>query len=474
MAMNSASGLEVLTEWKCEGSATVRKDLAEFASGEGSVQLSLKSKGLNIYYLEADAKTPGNKSKITLIASCLNSRGKTIYEVTSTSAADKEESKLGLYFKTHLDTKTLRVRIEKTGTGVAQANGVIVRDDDANRVIHKPKIDLKQYTLPVWEGPVAYDESVVFIGNETQKLSSKLLFKPDKVVSVTNSERTAIYKEGVDFRVEGAEIVRLKGSRMPLVNPSDIPKGDLPWYQISGKHVLVTYRHSERYRGPKPEEAAALLPETYRKLVSKQPLKIVALGDSITLGTGTSSYSMNPPYMPPWPELLAHRWSQVFGYEAIKTVNVSLGGQTTYWAKDIAPSCVASIRPDLVLIALGMNDFWSISPDEFKANVQSVMTTIRAQNKKVEFVLVSSIPFDPDYSSDKYYLGNINGYPGVLKSLAGQGIAYVDMNAIGKYVSGIKGHKSLTGDPMHPYDYFARWYSSAVASLMDPKERNSR
>ncbi len=467
MAMNSTNGLGDMKEWKCEGSAAVQVETVAFGSGAGAVQLSLKSKGLNIYYLEANAKTPGSKSKVTLIASCLNASGKTVYEVTSTSAADKEESKLGLYFKTHLDTKMLRIRIEKTGAGEALVSGVVVRDEDANRGIHKPKIDLKQYTLPVWEGPVAYDESAVFIGNENQELSSKLLFKPDKVLTVTNAERTIVYEEGKDFKIAGDEIVRLKDSRMPLVNPSDIPKGDLPWYQINGKHVLVTYKHSGENQGPKPDDAKQVLPETYRKLQTKQPLKIAAIGDSITLGTGTSGYSIIPPYMPPWLELLAYRWSRVFGSKSIKAVNLSLGGQTTYWAKDIAPTCASSLMPDLVLIAFGMNDFWSISPEEFKANIQSIIATIRSQNEKAEFVLISSIPFDPDYSTEKYYLGNINGYPEMLKSLAGKGIAYVDMNAIGKYLSEVKGHKSLTGDPMHPNDYLARWYSSAVVSLLD-------
>lgn len=467
LAMNITNSLGDLKEWKCNGSAAVQKDSASFGRDSGTVQLSLKSKGLNIYYIEANAKTPGCKSKVTLIASCLGSTGKTLYEVTSTSAADKEETKLGLYFKTHLETKTLRIRIEKSGTGEAQVNGIVVRNDDANRIVHKPNVDLKQYTLPVWEGPVAYDETAIFIGDETQELRSKLLFKPDIVISMTSADRTAAYKEGTDFRIEGTEIIRLKGSHMPLVHPSDIPKGDLPWYQISGKHVLVTYKHSDDYQGPKPEESRILLPVTCRKLLSKQPLRVVALGDSITLGTGTSGYSMNPPFMPPWPELLAYRWSQVFGYKAIKTVNVSLGGQTTYWARDMAPSYVASLKPDLVLIAFGMNDFWSISPDEFKANIQSIISTIRSQNENAEFVLISSIPFDHEYSADKYYLGNINGYPGVLKSMEGKGIAYVDMNSIGRYLGEVKGSKSLTGDPMHPNDYFARWYSTAVASLLD-------
>lgn len=464
---NSMSGLGDLREWQREGAVKVEKDSAAFSAGSGSIELSLKSKGLNIYYIEAASSIAGKNAKVALIASCLNSRGKTVYQVSSTSAADKEEGILGLYFKTHLETKTLRVRIEKSGEGAAKVGGVVIRDDDANRVIHKPKVDLNQYCMPVWQGSVAYDESAIFLGEDPQELSASLLLISDEVLSVTDSTKTIAYKEGKDYRVDGTQIVRLEGSRMPYVNPSELPKGDLPWYEIKGKHVLVTYRHGGKYDGPKPADARTDLPETYQKLVSKKPLKIVGLGDSIMLGSGTSGYSMEPPFMPPWSELLAYRWSRVYGNKTIKAVNVSLGGQTSYWARDIAPSCVASLKPDLVLIALGMNDFWSISPEEFKANVQAVIASIRTENKKVEFVLISSIPFDPEYSSDKYYLGNIEGYAGVLKSLTGHGIAYVDMNAIGKYLSDVKGHKSLTGDPMHPIDYFARWYGGMVASLFD-------
>lgn len=261
---------------------------------------------------------------------------------------------------------------------------------------------------------------------------------------------------------------------MPVVSPSSLPSGELGWYDLRGKHVLVTYRHRQRCTGPKPGDAKQILTETYKKLLLKLPLKVVVLGDSISLGTGTSGCSSQPPFMPPWPDLLAYRWKRDFNNPSLKILNLSLGGQTTYWAKGIAPSCAASLRPDLTLIAFGMNDFWSVAPEAFKSNIQAVIHAIEKANPKAEFVLISSVPFDPDYCSDKVCLANFNGYLDALKSLVGPRVAYVDMNAMGRYLVGKKGHKSLAVDPMHPNDYCARWYAAAVASLLEPPQGKQR
>ena len=58
-------------------------------------------------------------------------------------------------------------------------------------------------------------------------------------------------------------------------------------------------------RAQRPNTKGELLPSTIAKLQSKKPVKIVAFGDSITLGIDASGYRNVPPYMPTWADLFA-------------------------------------------------------------------------------------------------------------------------------------------------------------------------
>jgi lysophospholipase L1-like esterase len=123
------------------------------------------------------------------------------------------------------------------------------------------------------------------------------------------------------------------------------------------------------------------------------------------------------------------------------------------------------LEPDLVLIGFGMNDFWSIEPGAFRANVQAIMDRVRAKNPKAEFVLISSIHFDPAYTSDPVYLGHFNGYVDELRSMSGPGIGFLDMASISAALYDAKRAKDVLADPMHPDDFLARWYAQGLVAL---------
>ena len=67
-----------------------------------------------------------------------------------------------------------------------------------------------------------------------------------------------------------------------------------------------------------------------------------------------------------------------------------------------------------------MNDFWSLTPAEFRKNIEGAMSEIRKTRPRVEFVLVTSIKFDPAYTSDPTYVSNLEGYAKELRSMQGQ------------------------------------------------------
>ena len=113
-----------------------------------------------------------------------------------------------------------------------------------------------------------------------------------------------------------------------------------------------------------------------------QPLTVVALGDSITLGNDLSGFLHIPPYMPTWPELCVDRLKRVSGDAAIRLYNTALGGATADWGLENADSAVAALDPDLVIVAFGMNDLWSIPVEQFRSNIQGIIARVRARRPR--------------------------------------------------------------------------------------------
>ena len=257
---------------------------------------------------------------------------------------------------------------------------------------------------------------------------------------------------------------------MTFVSVADLPKGEFPWFDLAGKHVFVTYTHDDAWDGPTPRYEGAELPRTMARLRARKPLTVVALGDSITLGINVSGFRNVPPYQPPWPTLFAERLGKLFGNPRVKLYNVGLGGMTARWGAENAKSMVAGLKPDLVLIGFGMNDFWSVEPAEFRRSIESIMATVRTGNPKAEFVLVSSMRFDPDYTKDPLYVGHFDAYAQELKKMASTGVRVFDMTSISAALYEKKGQKSLGTDPMHPDDYLSRWYAQGLVAMLDPKE----
>ena len=116
-----------------------------------------------------------------------------------------------------------------------------------------------------------------------------------------------------------------------------------------------------------------------------------------------------------------------------------------------------------------MNDFWTIPPKAFIDNLREVMSIIRARRPECEFILVSSMNFDPAYSDDPTYISNMKGYAELLADEAKSGVALLDMDAMSRALYKLKRPKDLATDPMHPDDFLARCYAQALVATVQPK-----
>ena len=300
-------------------------------------------------------------------------------------------------------------------------------------------------------------------------VTGTLLFPPTRLLAVRDYSLHTRYVEGTDFTVEGRTLTCTPGSRLPTVKAADLPaagRTDFPWYDIAGKQVVVSYTHDTPWRGPVPGYQGDRLPRTVQRLTKRRPLTIVAYGDSITLGLNASGYRQEPPYMPTWAELFAYALRRHYRDDRITLYNTGLGGMTSRWGADNAESAVASLDPDLVIVAFGMNDFWSISPDDFRRNVQTIMQRVRAKRPEAEFLLVASMPFDPNYTAEPGYVSALAGYASELRRLAGPGVAFVNMYELAGALYQAKKPTDLISDPMHPTDFLARWYAQSLAAAL--------
>jgi len=163
-----------------------------------------------------------------------------------------------------------------------------------------------------------------------------------------------------------------------------------------------------------------------------------------------------------------HRLKTIFQDEHIQLSNSAQSGATSQWGKDYAERMVASLNPALVLIAFGQNDFWGASADTFADNIADIMKTVRHKNPDAEFLLVSTMRFDPAYTTNAAYWKVVGEYAAKLKTMTGPGVQLVDMTAISEWVYAAKKPRDCVNDPLHPNDYLARWYAQSVAAALDP------
>ena len=369
----------------------------------------------------------------------------------------------------HPLTKWVEIVISKDSSGGSVLVDQVGLDrPDENAAGLKPTCDLDQAMQPFWLGKKVYNEAVLMFSQDGKPATGQLLFHPSRIISVQDYGLATNYIEGRDYTVDGRTLIGTASSRMAQVRAEDLLKGEFKWNVVGGRQVMVTYEHDDTWNHPLPAFAGNGLPDTIKKLEAHAPLTVVAYGDSITHGYGESRLSHIRPFLPPWPELFVHRLETIYQDQHIQLYNSSQSGATSQWGKEYAERMVCSLNPDLVLIAFGQNDFWNVSADSFATNIADIMQTVREKNPNAEFLLVSTLRFDPAYTTNSQYWNVVGEYAKRLKAMTGPGVQFVDMTAISEWVYAAKKPKDCMNDPLHPNDYFARWYAQSLVAALDP------
>ena len=340
---------------------------------------------------------------------------------------------------------------------------------------------------PFWSTTTMHGEGLFFIEPKPgQPAQSQLLFVPEKVLRLKSASGEIDYIEGKDYTVDKANrlIKLLPGSRIPfkkqvdLFPPADskLPKighkrGDPKLHLMFGEghyfhdqQEMVTYTHAAgAWTAYVPAVAEQNLTRTLKKLRGKEPLKLNLLGDSISQGYNASKFVNVAPFQPGYGELVAAGIEKAFGSK-VEFKNFAIAGWTTDNGLAKLDGALAD-KPDLIIIAFGMNDSGGKPPEQYAANTKKFIERIRAVNPDADFILVSSMLPNPEWSAPR--LENFPKYREELLKLCGSGVALADVTSVWSELLKSKTFYDVTGNGVnHPNDFGHRLYAQTILGLL--------
>ncbi|MDF2922053.1 MAG: hypothetical protein K0R57_967 [Paenibacillaceae bacterium] len=350
----------------------------------------------------------------------------------------------------------------------------------------------EEMMAPFWSSQVMTEESVLLVSEGGEAASAPLLFRPVRILRVRHAGLGTEYKEGQDWVYEEGRVRRPEGSQAPFMTleelyppmPPEEAGQTVP--KVGGGYILthkallhnrqlaVTYLHTgEEWNGPVPAFAGHKLERTVGKLKRGASAAITLYGDSIAAGYDSSSRQGIPPYQPAWGNLLAESLRRAYPAAPITFRNPSVGGKSADWGLEQVEELVSIDRPDLVILAFGMNDGTGhVPPALFGERISGIMDHIRVRQPEVEFILVAPIvpnrlaalPNEPERS----FLGEQLNYLPVLERLSAQaGCALLDMTSVHSELLRHKRYWDMTGNHInHPNDYLSRWYAQMAAAML--------
>lgn len=338
---------------------------------------------------------------------------------------------------------------------------------------------------PFWANGVVEGESVLFLKNEkTGQASAKVLFPIHEILQVQNSNGDVTYELGKDYAVgdDPREIILPAGSKIASFTEADLrrPAKSQPYelthrdgngeIRFGGKleyaemQTCITYRHAtDDWKKPVPKFDPNALPRCISRLTKREPLSIVTLGDSISAGANASSGYDTAPYQPAYPELVRRGLAEHYGSE-VTMKNLSVGGKDTAWGLTQVDAVVAE-KPQLVILAFGMNDSAGRSAADYKSLTKQTIDAIQKQLPECEFILVATMLGNRDWIRLKHEL--FPEYRDALESLCGPGIVLADLTTIWTGFLELKNDWDQTGNGVnHPNDFGHRVYAQTILSLL--------
>lgn len=312
-------------------------------------------------------------------------------------------------------------------------------------------------------------ESLVFLGEDP----SPLAFRPSPATRLVLRSTyrpgpdTVTYEEGRDYSVDVAAgtVRRSPGSRLPdfRTNPlhgqEQFDHTKFPGYGNRAYFAYADYVPASPPRWPRPPARRADLRNAQAKLAAGGPFTLVAYGDSITQGGDASS-----------PELIFwQRWAadlrEKYPAARINAINAATGGDNTTRGLQRLQARVLEARPDLVLVAFGMNDHnrRGVPVPDFERQLGDIVARIRS-GTTADVVVLSTFPPNPRWIHSSQRMGEYAA--ATARVAAAHGCAYADIFGNWQALAAGKRPEDLLANNInHPND-FGHWIYYAVLSAL--------
>ncbi len=326
-------------------------------------------------------------------------------------------------------------------------------------------------------------ESVLFLRVDDGTGSAILQHLPAGIEAIASSDGMTHYEVGRDVVwTEESRLLRLtSGSRIRAYSEAELRR------PAGSQAYALTHRdgNGEILFGPELEWAEMQLCVTYTtryatvdtpRVVDLEQLSrirsrlragtactLVVLGDSISYGHNASGLYSRPPFQPPYPGLVAKALRERYASE-VQLVNLSVSGTNTEWGITRAADVVAE-RPDLVILAFGMNDSVSVSAEQYQRNMARIRSLIRESAPECDFILVAPMLGNPDWTTLNHEV--FPQYRDALSALCEPGSALADLTRVWTGMLRQKNYLDLTGNGVnHPNDFGHRVYAREVSLLL--------
>lgn len=341
---------------------------------------------------------------------------------------------------------------------------------------------------PAWSSEIVFAESsVLFQKEQGDPPQARLGFEAMEILEIRSAAGTPIDRNQYHLESDRTTLTFINQPPVALIRERDLflPANSPHSYQhrmgqvdqfllyrpgrwFHDRNIEITYRREPKIDLPETlRNLAGSLPSTRRLLQEGRPFTIGVSGDSISTGLDASFGTQARPFQPGFAELIAGQIELTWKCD-VQLVNRAVSGwSVANGVQDIDQ--LLSAKPDLVLIAYGMNDVGRRDPEWYGRQTQTMVERIQGTLPDTEVLLISPMLGNREWQHTPRDM--FGRYREELRKLTGPGVALADVTAAWELLMRHKHDLDLTGNGLnHPNDYGHRLYAQVILSSLSPTE----
>ncbi|MDR0352346.1 MAG: SGNH/GDSL hydrolase family protein [Opitutaceae bacterium] len=384
--------------------------------------------------------------------------------------------------------KKIRLAVRVTGAPLPYEVYALAADTPPVLELASPQNwtdDWRERLAPLTDGPLIYREACLALADTRDaEIVLPLLYPAKKIIEAIHLGTGEKLREGADWLLRDGKLILPPGTAAPVQLADEFflserkdKQGNITkvrgqiklkeggWYHE--RQLEVTYEPAARdWRWPAALSGIDALPRTQKLLTAKAPLTIIVFGDSISAGYNSSRTDGLWPYQQPYGELVARALRRAYG-APVTLMNHARAGGTSGHAATQADAQVAWFKPDLVLLAFGMNERNEARRAAHRANMEKIIDIVRARSPETEFVIITPMLNNPAQPTG---LDPVKYIRDEALKIRRPGIAHVDLTSTELALLERKTYLDLSGNGAnHPNDFLHRIYAMRVLEVLLPK-----